>query len=120
MIEVYPHPALIELASASRRLPYKAGKAAKYWPGLAAGERRANLLAEWRAIVALLDGCIDGVGDLLPFPPVDASGAKLKAFEDALDALVCGWIGTCVIEGRAVALGDSDSAIWVPRGLQAL
>ncbi|MFK4771902.1 hypothetical protein [Rhizobium sp. ZW T2_16] len=32
LIEVYPHPALIELAAAAKRLPYKHGKAGKYWP----------------------------------------------------------------------------------------
>ena len=32
LIEVYPHPALIELAKANRRLPYKHAKSRKYWP----------------------------------------------------------------------------------------
>ncbi len=53
LIEVYPHPALVELARATRRLPYKVGKARSYWPALAPGERRKNLLAMWGSIVAL-------------------------------------------------------------------
>ncbi|MBB6164706.1 putative RNase H-like nuclease [Rhizobium wenxiniae] len=32
LIEVYPHPALIELSAATRRLPYKHSKSRKYWP----------------------------------------------------------------------------------------
>jgi predicted RNase H-like nuclease len=118
LIEVYPHPALIELMSAPRRLPYKTGKSAKYWPDLPAAERRNLLLAQWRDIVGQLDRRIQGVAARLPLPAPDASGVALKAYEDALDAVVCGWIGTCVIEGRATALGDSDSAIWIPTGDQ--
>lgn len=41
-------------------------------------------------------------------------GAALKAFEDKLDAIVCAWVGICVIEHRATPFGDHDSAIWVP------
>ena len=114
LIEVYPHPALIELAAAPRRLEYKIGKAAKYWPGLPVAERRDNLLAEWRHIIDLLDRRIAGVADLLRLPASDVPVRILKGFEDALDAVICGWIGTCVIEGTAVALGGDDSAIWVP------
>jgi len=115
LIEVYPHPALIELTGAKRRLPYKIGKIAKYWPGLSAAERRARLLDEWRTIVAQLDLRVEGVAALLPAPDADAPARVLKAYEDALDAVVCGWIGTCVIEGAAVALGDADAAIWIPK-----
>ena len=32
LIEVYPHPALVELAGASIRLPSKASKVRSYWP----------------------------------------------------------------------------------------
>jgi predicted RNase H-like nuclease len=38
----------------------------------------------------------------------------MKAFEDALDAVVCAWVGACVMDGKAVAYGDDVSAIWVP------
>jgi predicted RNase H-like nuclease len=37
-----------------------------------------------------------------------------KAFEDTLDAAICAWVGVCALEGRAEALGDAVSAIWVP------
>lgn len=114
LIEVYPHPALIELMGAPSRLPYKVGKTTKYWPGLSASERRTRLLAEWRNIIAVLDRHISGTALLLPLPADDAPSSILKGYEDALDAVICGWVGTCVLDGTAVALGDAESAIWVP------
>ncbi|MDK1385137.1 DUF429 domain-containing protein [Sinorhizobium sp. 8-89] len=117
LIEVYPHPALIELAAADRRLPYKQSKISKYWPDISSADRRANLLQTWGRILELLDARIPGVLDALPLPPMDAQGHELKAFEDALDSIVCAWVGACAIDGRAIAYGDQDSAIWVPEAL---
>lgn len=114
LLEVYPHPALIELASADRRLPYKHSKSRKYWPGEGPAARRENLLGTWRRILTLLDARIQGVGDALSLPASDARGFEMKAFEDALDAVVCAWVGACVMDGRARAYGDGASAIWVP------
>jgi predicted RNase H-like nuclease len=114
LIEVYPHPALIELASATVRLPYKEGKIRKYWPDLAMPERLARLLAEWDTIIALLDAQIDDVRSAFAPLSLPAPRRQLKAYEDALDAVVCAWVGICVLEGRAIALGDADSAIWIP------
>ena len=114
LIEVYPHPALLELAEAPRRLPYKSQKIGKYWPDVALEKRRSNLMAQWSSIINLLDKEIDGVADLMPPPPSTTKGSALKAFEDKLDAIVCAWVGICVIKGRARPFGDHDSAIWVP------
>nr|WP_246718144.1 DUF429 domain-containing protein [Rhizobium laguerreae] len=114
LLEVYPHPALIELAAADRRLPYKQSKIRKYWPDVGPVARRANLLQTWSDIVGLLDVEISGVTAALPLPPIDARGYELKAFEDALDAVVCAWVGACALTGRARAYGDENSAIWVP------
>ncbi|WP_246813138.1 DUF429 domain-containing protein [Rhizobium changzhiense] len=114
LLEVYPHPALIELASADRRLPYKHSKRRKYWPDESPAVRRQNLFETWRRIVTLLDVKIQGVKDALPLPFPDVRGHELKAFEDALDAVVCAWVGACVMDGRARAYGDRESAIWVP------
>lgn len=117
LIEVYPHPALIELAAADRRLPYKQSKAGKYWPDISPADRRANLLQIWRRILELLDTGIPGVFDALPLPPMDARGHELKAFDDALDSIVCAWVEACALDGCAIANGDQDSAIWVPGAL---
>jgi predicted RNase H-like nuclease len=87
LVEVYPHPALIELAAAERRLPYKISKIRKYWPDAGSGARRENLVGIWRQIVELLDARVQGVATALQMPPVTARGYELKAFEDMLDAV---------------------------------
>ena len=115
VIEVYPHPALVELAGASRRLPYKYSKTTKYWPGIARSERLDRLRGQWVEISELLERQIAGVLDALPEPAPDATGAELKAYEDALDAVVCAWVGICALEGKAVPFGDENSAIWIPQ-----
>jgi predicted RNase H-like nuclease len=114
LIEVYPHPALIELAAAERRLAYKVSKIGKYCPEVTPGIRRQNLLDVWRQIVLLLETRIQGVVQALPLPPVTARAYQLKAFEDCLDAVVCAWVGACVLDGQARPFGDDTSAIWVP------
>jgi predicted RNase H-like nuclease len=116
VVEVYPHPALVELAKAPTRLPYKASKVRKYWPNDSASERRVRLFQIWRKIVTLLEDRITGVAASLPEPDISASATEVKAYEDALDAIVCAWIGICVLEGRAQPFGDRSSAIWIPRG----
>ena len=55
LIEVYPHPALVELAKAPERLRYKVSKARNYWPNFAPSERRTFLLREWARIIILLE-----------------------------------------------------------------
>jgi len=39
---------------------------------------------------------------------------QLKPIEDMLDALICAWLGTLILERKATPLGNHDSAIWVP------
>jgi predicted RNase H-like nuclease len=114
LIEVYPHPALVELADAKERLPYKASKVSTYWPKLQPPDRRARLYQQWDKIVDLLEGEITGVAVALPTLGSSASGVRLKAYEDALDAIVCAWVGICALEGRAKPFGDENSAIWIP------
>jgi predicted RNase H-like nuclease len=114
LIEVYPHPALVHLAKAPKRLPYKLSRIRSYWPKSTVAERRALLLKEWSPIVTLLDRRIGGVAKALPLPHVDASGAELKAYEDMLDAVVCAWVALCALHGNATPFGDHHSAIWIP------
>lgn len=115
-IEIYPHPALIELLKAAYRLPYKAGNTGKYWRGLSLAERRRRLFGVWATIIAALDGVLAGSSDFLRLPPVDARGRSLKTFEDRLDAVVAAHAGAMAIEGKARAFGDAASAVWVPIG----
>ena len=119
LVEVYPHPALVELALAGRRLPYKLSKIGSYWPALTSKDRKTRLFAEWGRIIALLDHEIAGVASALPLPPVSAAMADLKAYEDQIDAVVCAWVGACVLNGEAIPFGDAVSAIWIPRSRAA-
>lgn len=109
LIEVYPHPALIELTGLPLRLPYKAGKTLTYWPGLDRATRVSRLLDTWGMIVDTLEAALPGAGAALPLPAVPT-----KAFEDMLDAVVCALVAARTLDGRARALGDAASAIWVP------
>jgi predicted RNase H-like nuclease len=115
LIEVYPHPALVELMVASERLPYKASKTRTYWPLATPPERRGQLYRQWKEIAAKLESEIAGVTAALPQLGLDARGVEIKAYEDKLDAIICAWIGICALEGRAVPYGDDDAAIWIPK-----
>ena len=114
VMEAYPHPALLCLLQREHRVPYKVGKTLKYWPGLSLSQRAHRLITEFRSIYAGLNDVIQGIPDFLPASPYGGSLASLKCYEDALDALVCAWVGTRYFEGRAVPFGDRDAAIWVP------
>jgi predicted RNase H-like nuclease len=116
IIEVYPHPALVELAAAAERLRYKASKVRSYWPSATSLERRALLYQQWSVILALLDGEIAGVKSSMPILEMTASGQEIKAYEDQLDAIVCAWVAIRVLDGRAKSYGDNQSAIWIPFG----
>ncbi len=115
LLEVYPHPALVELMSTEKRLPYKQGKTRNYWPTENPANRRTKLFETWRTIVVHLDQEISGASNALQLPPFEAPSWQLKAFEDMLDAVICAWVGICVFEGTAVPFGDDISAIWIPR-----
>jgi len=84
-----------------------------------APERRRRLIQQWSEIVALLEGEIAGVKAALPVLDVNAAGYQLKAYEDALDAVICAWVAVCVLEGRAIPYGDENSAIWIPNPQRA-
>jgi predicted RNase H-like nuclease len=114
LIEVYPHPALVVLAEANRRLPYKVSRARSYWPDASADERRRRLLSEWAFILKLLGRDIENLSRALRLATPDLRGAGLKSWEDKLDAVICAWVGWCALKGRAEPYGDEESAIWVP------
>ena len=115
VIEVYPHPALVELLGASKRLPYKTSKVGNYWPQASLQEGRAFLYRQWSEIAARLECEIAGVAATLPRLELNASPWEVKAYEDTLDAIVCAWVAICALEGSAKPFGNRDSAIWIPR-----
>lgn len=114
LIEVYPHPALIELTGASRRLEYEAAKVSRYWRDMSPQARRVRLYDKWDEIAASLEGEMVGVKAALPRLEPSARRVDVKAHEDMLDAIVCAWVGVCALEGRARPYGDQASAIWIP------
>lgn len=113
-LEVYPHPALLRLLNAPYRVPYKVSRSSKFWKGESVQARVGHLLSAFREIEA---GLHRELG-VIPIELPDASRVKtlvsLKRFEDALDSLVCAWVGMRFLAGRADAFGDATAAIWVP------
>jgi predicted RNase H-like nuclease len=117
-IEAYPHPAIIELLGLEERLKYKVGKLQNYWPDLASDKRRAAVAQNLTRLRTALDKRIAGVADWLPSAKAlvkNGRSSHLKGYEDAIDAIVCAWIGCEFLAGRCVAYGDEESAIWLPR-----
>ncbi len=113
VLEVYPHPAVMMLLEASYRVPYKASRAGKYWPGRSVKERVLAICAELRRIEQALQQRIREIPQIVPAEVATLS--MLKRYEDALDAAVCAWVGVCYLENRIEGFGDEDAAIWIPR-----
>lgn len=113
LIEVYPHPALLALMQAKYRIPYKVSRSKRYWPDSSTHERMQKILNVFAQIRGQLAEHIQGIE--LPLPD-DAllSLESLKRYEDALDALVCTWVGIRYLEKCCRAYGDVEAAVWVP------
>jgi predicted RNase H-like nuclease len=118
LLEVYPHPALLTLLNRDQRLPYKVSKSSRYWPGESVPQRIANLLLEFANIQYGLTRHIDDIPISLPQPEEVKTLAALKPYEDALDALICCWVGAEYLAGNAYPLGDKSAAVWCPGMLQ--
>lgn len=113
-IEVYPHPALLTLLKRDYRVPYKVSNSSKYWKGESVPDRIERILEEFTNIY---DALSDVFGDLtfdLPSKAEVPNLSHLKRYEDALDALVCAWVGHEHFDGSTRPFGDDDSTIWVP------
>jgi predicted RNase H-like nuclease len=114
--EVYPHPALLHLLDKDFRFKYKIGRASEYWPEKTPADRRRRIVKNWRKILDQLSLTINKIE--LPLPAKtdldDLPSTSLKRFEDAIDALVCGWVGVKYLEGDCTAYGDESAAIWIP------
>lgn len=101
LIEVYPHPALMMLLDEDYRLLYKKGDLEV---------RLQNLNRINQAL------CHKFGSTSLILPEFPTTKAALKPYEDAIDALVCAWVGTCYLEGCIQSYPDKGTtdAIWVP------
>jgi predicted RNase H-like nuclease len=116
LIEVYPHPALLSLLEAKKRVPYKVSKSGKYWKGSPIPVRIQNLLEQFALILETLGKEIHGIDLTLPSASSCRHLSGLKRYEDALDALICCWVGMRYANKRATPYGDTDAAIWIPAG----
>lgn len=114
LVEIYPHPALLALLARPRRVPYKVAKAQRYWPERTVAERSDLLLNEFRAIATALDEILGPFEIPIPTSPATTPLSRLKRLEDALDALVCCWVGLLYVNKKATALGDATGAVWCP------
>ena len=115
LIEVYPHPALLSLLKRDRRVPYKVTKSNRYWRDLDVCGRINTLLQAFQEIYFQLSGVLGALPFDLPQPNQVRRLNFLKPYEDALDSLICAWVGIEYLNGRAVPLGDDTAAIWCPR-----
>jgi predicted RNase H-like nuclease len=116
LAEVYPHPALLHLLGKDFRFKYKIGRASEYWPEKTPADRRRRIVKNWRKILDELSLTINKIDIPLPGKAdlEDYPSTSLKRFEDAIDALVCGWVGIRYLEGDCTAYGDESAAIWIP------
>jgi predicted RNase H-like nuclease len=116
LLEVYPHTALLSLLGAERRVPYKIARSRRYWPEEPPEGRRARLLAQWRTILEALRGRagIEISPRVFALPARCTSFSGMKRYEDALDAILCAWVGAEFLRDRADPLGDDTAAIWTP------
>jgi predicted RNase H-like nuclease len=114
LIEVYPLAALVRLLRVGKRPEYKVSKIARYgWPK-PLDERIERLLRNWSVIRGALEREVGTLG--INFPAHSKSAAKLKPYEDAIDAVVSAWVGSRFLDGKATAYpgDDPDAAIWIP------
>jgi predicted RNase H-like nuclease len=113
VIEVYPHIAVMRLLGEDYRVPYKIGRARRYWKERSREECRKLIHEYLGQILGALREHIQEID--LQLPPATARQADLKRFEDALDGVVCAWVGTLHLSGETESFGDQTAAIWVPR-----
>ena len=82
ILEVYPHPALLELFCLPRIIRYKKGNVARRRSGQREVQQRLNELS-------LLAPPLESTPDTFGIP---LRGAALKSYEDGLDAIICAYI----------------------------
>lgn len=116
LLEVYPHPTIIEVFGLPERLVYKAKK------GVSVDRRRQGL----RELAAHLHGLEAAMPPLIA-PAVsigdEIRGRALKGVEDQLDARVCAWVALLWHDdpGRVRIFGDQATGhIAVPCGRAGL
>jgi len=119
-LETYPHPAIIEMLDLKERLPYKVSRIRRYWPGMELEARWHQVVLQLGFLRDTLAERIEGVADAIPEPGwvLEQSWRRrklLKGVEDALDAVVCAYVGVEYLRGRVTPYGDEEAAIWITK-----
>lgn len=114
-IEVYPHPAIIELFNLDYRLAYKKGTVAQRKAG------QLQLANHLQAIETRLPFALQLGGSVSIAMTEDTinqlKGEQLKKNEDKLDALVCLVIAALHLKGQCFIVGNSEEGyIALPLG----
>ncbi|MEL6164483.1 MAG: DUF429 domain-containing protein [Cyanobacteria bacterium J06628_3] len=119
-IEVFPHPAIVQLFKLQKILKYKKGKI---------GERSLELTKLYNYIIDILPTLepnlkLDNSSDLLKFGFLNSTctGKILKADEDKLDSIICAYVAAYWWywgEQRNLVLGDASTGyIVIPHRIQ--
>lgn len=112
-VEVFPHPATIQLFNLSQILKYKKGRLAQ----------RAEALAQLRDYILTVLPKHDPPLIIKQLPAIPSNGKALKAVEDQLDSVICAYVAAHWWywgEARNGVLGDRTSGyIIVPSPPQA-
>lgn len=111
-IEVYPHPAIVEIFSLDTRLAYKKGSTEEKRVGQ---KKLATLLCSLSDSSGLRLSFDDNVATLLSHDRLNTLPAsRLKANEDMLDAIVCCYVGGLFASGlTSKTFGDATSGYIV-------
>jgi predicted RNase H-like nuclease len=112
-IEVFPHPAIVNLFGLERILKYKKGRIS---------ERRLELIKLYQYIVEILPKFEPGLslGSWLT-DEIPSTGTQLKATEDKLDSVICAYVAAYWWywgEQRNMVLGDRTTGyIVIPKSV---
>jgi predicted RNase H-like nuclease len=123
-IEVFPHPAIVNLFNLERILKYKKGRLS---------DRRLELIKLQNYLLHILPsfspplrlcGSLRQAAGASMFPlQIPTTGAALKATEDKLDSLICAYVGAYWWywgEQRNLVLGDATTGyIVIPQRILA-
>ena len=119
-VEVFPHPAIVQLFGLQKILKYKKGKL---------GDRHIELTKLYNYITDILPSLepnlnLDRNSDLLNFGVLNTtcSGKVLKASEDKLDSVICAYVAAYWWywgEQRNLVLGDESTGyIVIPHRIE--
>lgn len=107
-IEVFPHPAIVNLFNLQRILKYKKGRLS---------DRRLELLKLQNHILHILPSLNPSLRLCGSFPlEIPTTGAALKAIEDKLDSLICAYVAAHWWywgQARNLVLGDTTTGYIV-------